>query len=192
MEFYGHIQATDHNAQETLVPVTSDMHVQGVTAGTHTAEVTYPDGRFYKLNETITALLASIDALRNAYLSALGGTPRIMTVEAKAASFTFSSSDSGKFLTTRGAGGAITVTLPTVTSAFTGMYFWLFNCVDQNMGVSAQTNGEIMFKNDLAANTVTYQQAGELIGSGFFVICDGSSWLVMPIAEEAVTIAVTT
>jgi hypothetical protein len=192
MEFYGHIQATDHNAQETLVPVTSDMHVQGVTAGTHTAEVTYPDGRFYRLNETITARLASIDALRNAYLSAISGVPRVTTVEAKAASYTISSSDSGKLLTTRGASGAITFTLPTMSASYTGVDVLLFNAVDQDMIVSAQTAGQIMFKNDLAANSVSYETAGEQIGGAFRVISDGTSWLVMPLAEEATTITVVT
>lgn len=192
MENLGFIQATDADDREVLLPVGDIASIMESTQSGYTAVAKMRDGTEHNLNETVAALLAAIDALRNAYLASLSGTPRIMTVEAKAASFTFSSSDSGKFLTTRGAGGAITATLPTVTASFTGMYFWMFNAVDQNMGVSAQTNGQIMFKNDVAANTVTYQQAGELIGGGFFILCDGTSWLVMPLAEEAVTIAVTT
>lgn len=192
MNELGFIQVTDEGQQEVLVPVGDIARIEQETGGTFTATIYMKDGiTRINVNETITALLAALDNVRNAYLSAISGATRVLTVEAKAASFTISSSDSGKFLTTRGAGGAITATLPTVTSAFTGVNFWLFNCVNQNMGVAATTAGQIMFKNDTAADTVTYQQAGELIGAGFFVICDGTSWLVMPLAEETVTIAVT-
>lgn len=123
-----------------------------------------------------------------AYLSG----PKKKTVANTDGSITIDATHSGKMITTRGAGGATTVTLPTVAAGFTGVHFHVFNCVDQDLTLSAQTAGEIMFKNDLAANSVAFSTAGEKIGAAAFVMCDGTSWLVMPLAEEATTITVAT
>jgi hypothetical protein len=192
IEFYGHIQATDSNGQEVLIPYTSELRIEGVTAGTHTALARLPNNVKYELDETVANLLASMDALRNDYLSAVSGVPHVITVDAKTGNYTITAGDSGKMLTTRGASGAVTFTLPTVTAAFTGVDLTLFNAVDQNMGVSAQTAGQIMFKNDVAANSVTYQTATELIGGALKCVCDGVSWLVIPLAEENQTLTVVT
>jgi hypothetical protein len=117
---------------------------------------------------------------------------KMKTVANTDGSITIAATDSGKMITTRGAAGATTVTLPTVAAGFTGVHFWLFNCVDQDLTLSAQTAGEIMFKNDVAANSVAASTAGEKIGAAFFVHCDGTSWLVLPMVEEAVTLTVVT
>lgn len=117
---------------------------------------------------------------------------KMATVANTDGTLTLDATHSGKMITTRGAAGATTVTLPTVAAEFAGVHCWVFNCVDQNLTLSAQTAGEIMFKGDAAANSVAYSTASEKIGGGFFVLCDGTSWLVMPLAEETQTITVTT
>lgn len=111
---------------------------------------------------------------------------------AKTTDYTITAADSGKVLTTRGASGAVIFTLPTVAAGFTGVDVTIFNCVDQDMTVSAQTAGQIMFKHDAAANSLAYSTANEKIGGAFRCYCDGTSWLVMPLAEEAQTITVVT
>lgn len=119
-----------------------------------------------------------------------GGTK--VPIMALTASYTINVADSGKFITTRGASGAVVVTLPTVSTGFAGVEFSIFNAVDQDLTLTAQTNGQIMFKNDVAANSVAYSTAAEKIGGAFRAVCDGTSWLVMPLAEEAQTITVAT
>lgn len=115
------------------------------------------------------------------------------TVTAKAADYTLApATDTGIVFTSTGASATITFTLPTVTAAMTGADFYIFNTVDQTLTVSAQTAGQIIFKNDLAANSVSYGTSSEKIGGGFHITCDGTSYLVMPLAEELQTITVVT
>jgi hypothetical protein len=116
---------------------------------------------------------------------------KMATVANTDGSITVDATHSGKVITTRGAAGATTVTLPTVAAGLTGVHFWVFNCVDQDLTLSAQTAGQIMFKHDVAADSVAASTASEKIGAAFFVHCDGTSWLVMPMCEEAVTLTVT-
>jgi hypothetical protein len=117
---------------------------------------------------------------------------KMKTVANTDGTLTIDATHSGKMITTTGASGATTVTLPTVAAGFTGVHFWIFNTVDQDLTLSAQTAGQIMFKNDLAANSVAASTSGEKIGAAFMVHCDGTAWLVMPMVEEAVTLTVTT
>lgn len=117
---------------------------------------------------------------------------KMATVANTDGTLTIDATHSGKMITTRGAAGATTITLPTVAAGLAGTHFFVFNCVDQDLTLSAQTGGEIMFKNDVAANSVAASTAGEKIGAAFFVHCDGTSWLVLPMCEEAITITVTT
>ena len=113
------------------------------------------------------------------------------TVEAKTASYTITAADGGKIFTNRGDTDAITFTLPAVSSTYTGMEVQFFAVADFDLAVAA-TAGEMVFKNDAAANSVKYATASEIIGGGFRAICDGTSWLVSPLAEEAQTITVAT
>jgi len=113
-------------------------------------------------------------------------------VTAKTTDYTLTAADSGGLLTTTGASGAVVFTLPTVAAGFVGTDVTIVNTVDQDMTVTAQTAGQIVFKNDAAANSVAYSTASEKIGGAFRCVCDGSKWIVMPLAEEAQTITVTT
>lgn len=111
-------------------------------------------------------------------------------IKAKAASYTVNINESGTVFTTRGAVGTIVFTLPAASTA-SGCIFFFFNCVDQTMTISA-TAGEIITKNDVAANSISFATATELIGSGVMVCCDGTSWLPFIMAEETVTVTVAT
>lgn len=111
---------------------------------------------------------------------------------AKTAAYTITAADSGKVLTNRGAGGSVTFTLPTVAAGFDGVDVLIVAVADQAVVVSAQTAGQIAAFNDATANSVALQTSSEIIGGGFRCICDGTSWLVLPMTEETQTVTVTT
>jgi len=113
------------------------------------------------------------------------------TVSAKAADYAVTVGDSGKVFTTTGATGAVIFTLPAASATYTGFDIYVVNTVDQDMTISG-TAGELIFKNDLAANTLAYSTSGEKIGGGWHIVCNGTKWICMPLAEEAQTITVTT
>jgi len=119
------------------------------------------------------------------------GTLQVATrvrIKSIGAAYTFVAEDSGThFLAT----AALTMTLPAASAAFKGCWGLLVNAADTAL-VLAATAGEMVFKNDVAANSVSYATAGELIGGGFYFFCDGTKWYVLPLAEEAVTITVVT
>ena len=114
---------------------------------------------------------------------ALGGATvsgDLMNVEAKTASFAPSMpTDSGKFFTTTGASGAVTVTLPTPSSTIAGSHCYVYNTVNQNLIIVCATNDLIVGPNDVDLDNYTFEQAGELIGAAVHLVCDGSKWLVM-------------
>ena len=115
----------------------------------------------------------------------------VPVVEAKTTSYAVTSADFGKFLTTRGAGGAITFTLPAVVSGFKGAYVDFYNVADQDM-IVAGTAGELVTFNDAAANSVAYSTSSEQIGACVRAFCDGTSWLMILMAEETATMTVAT
>lgn len=112
-------------------------------------------------------------------------------ISAKAASYTVTTGDFGKFFTTRGATGAITFTLPAVTAGMAGAAVEFFNIADQDM-IVAGTAGELVTFNDAAANSVATSTSSEQIGSHIKAICDGTSWLIILSTEETQTATVAT
>jgi hypothetical protein len=101
-------------------------------------------------------------------------------VVAKTASYTVNPAvdRSGTIFTTRGAGGAITFTLPTPTAALTGWAYSFHNVVAQDLTVSAGTGKGIAFNNAACASlaaTTTGQEIGAIIDA----ICDGTSWFLL-------------
>lgn len=86
--------------------------------------------------------------------------------------------------------GATTLTMPTPELCLKGGEIRIINCADQNLIVGL--NELIITKNNLAADSVAYQTAGELIGGAFDMVNTGSKWVALPLAEEAVTITVAT
>lgn len=114
-----------------------------------------------------------------------------LRTSAKAADYTIVATDTGTVFTTRGATGAIVFTLPAVTSSFTNFVCWFFNAVDQNMTIQSTAN-EMMTFNDLDADAVAFTTSSEKVGASVMVVCDGTSWLIMPMTEETQTMSVTT
>ena len=113
-----------------------------------------------------------------------------LRIVAKTASYTVTTDDFGTVLTTRGAGGAITFTLPAASAINKNNWVLFINIADQNMIIAGATSGLVAF-NDLTADSIAFQQAGEKIGGAFLAICDGTSWIVVPLATEVQTIAIT-
>jgi hypothetical protein len=84
----------------------------------------------------------------------------------------------GTLLVTRGASGAVELTLP--ATAKKGQRFKVYNAADQNLTITAGTADTLVVFNDLAADSIALSTAGDLIGGSFEVIGDGTGWLVIP------------
>lgn len=112
-------------------------------------------------------------------------------VFANTADYSVVESDFDKVLTTRGAASEVVFTLPAAADSRVGAMVWFFNVADQNMKVSG-VDGELVVKNDLTANDVSFETSSEKIGGGFLAVCDGTSWIVVPLAEETQTMTVVT
>jgi len=120
---------------------------------------------------------------KNGVLTGLGQYP----VTAKAASYTLLASDSGGTFTTTGATGAVTFTLPAVATS-KGFRYQFVNTVGQNMVVTAPAGTLVTF-NNAAATSATFSTAGNLIGAGLEVLCDGAKWLAFPTGANTLTVS---
>lgn len=110
-----------------------------------------------------------------------------LKVVTKAANFTVLASQSGTVFTTSGATGGVTFTLP---AAEDGLIYWFVNAVDGDMKVSAPSAIMIAY-NNAACTTVSFETAGEQVGSGFEIFSDGTKWYSMPFnALESATMTV--
>ena len=98
---------------------------------------------------------------------------------------------SGSVISTEGATGAVTFTLPAVATS-SGVHYWFQNAEDQNMIIAAPSDTMTTF-NDIAADSVAFSTTSEKVGGGAFAICDGSKWHVQLMtydaADQAVTVA---
>ena len=98
---------------------------------------------------------------------------------------------SGSVISTEGATGAITFTLPAVATS-SGVHYWFQNAEDQNMIIAAPADTMTTFT-DIAADSVAFSTSSEKVGGGAFAICDGSKWHVQLMtynsAHQAVTVA---
>ena len=95
----------------------------------------------------------------------------------KAADYTVVGDDNGTYFTTRGAAGAVNFTLPALKR---GLSFEFFNEAGQNMTITAATADTMVTFNDLAADSIAFSTASELIGAKVKVRAndDASKWLV--------------
>jgi hypothetical protein len=109
-------------------------------------------------------------------------------IKAKTASYTVTPADFGTVLTTRGAGGAITFTLPAASAANKEEWVLFVSVANQNMIVTV-TSGLVTF-NNLTATSVAFQTSSEKIGGAFLAMSDGTSWLIVVLAEETQTVTV--
>lgn len=112
-------------------------------------------------------------------------------VTTKTSAYTITPGDFGKVFTTRGATSTMIFTLPGVETTYNGEFVLFLNVADYDM-IVAGTDGELVTFNDLTANNIGIITASERIGAGLLAVCDGTSWIVLPIAQETVTVAVDT
>jgi hypothetical protein len=115
-----------------------------------------------------------------------GGNKEVVVVTA---TMTLSSHHVGKTILVESS-AACTLTMPTPEQCLKGGEMLIINSADQNLIVGLDE--KIITKNNLAADSVAYQTAGELIGGAFLMVNTGSKWAALPLAEEAVTITVAT
>lgn len=101
---------------------------------------------------------------------------------------TLAAADLNKVHTTRGATGAVTYTLP-AASGNSGNWVEFYNVADQDMTVAGQDE-ELVVLNDLTADSISFSTASEKIGGGFRAVCDGTSWIVVPLATETQTVTI--
>jgi hypothetical protein len=101
------------------------------------------------------------------------------TIIAKAASYTLGVGDlsrSGLIFTTRGAGGAVTFTLPTPTTGQKiGYWVEFHNLVDQNMVVTA-ASGKAICDGNAAATSLTASTGSHKIGAKIRAEWNGVAW----------------
>mgnify|MGYP003132231195 CR=1 FL=1 len=109
-----------------------------------------------------------------------------MKIENKLADYTLTAADFGKIFTNRGDGDAITFTLP-AASGNEDEVVWFFSVADQNFTVATATVDTMVAFNDLTADSISFSQGSEKIGGGFMAVCDGTGWVVVPMAADGVT-----
>lgn len=100
------------------------------------------------------------------------------TVEAKTSDYTISAADSGKILTTEGAGGAVVFTLPTPTESLKGVWVDIVQAADQNMRVTCATSDKIISQGDLELDYVENTKVSLKIGAHCECVCTGTKWII--------------
>lgn len=98
-------------------------------------------------------------------------------ITAKTANYSLTESDFNRVFTTRGAGGAVTFTLPAVAAKYKGKWVRFVNVADQDM-IVAGTATQVVTTNNAAATSVAASTTAKQIGAVIDAYCDGTSWLV--------------
>lgn len=93
------------------------------------------------------------------------------------ANTTLNATHIGGIVTNRGAGGAITITVPD-SGSFSGGWFEYHGLANQDVAFSAATAGDLVGLNDAAVNSVHFNTANEKIGAHATFFSDGTSWFV--------------
>lgn len=89
-----------------------------------------------------------------------------------------SGDSSGTVFTTRGAGGAVTFTLPAIVAQMAGHYYDFVGVANQTFTVAGAAGTVVTF-NNAAATSVACSTAGGKIGAKIRAICDGTSWILV-------------
>jgi len=100
------------------------------------------------------------------------------SIKAKTADYTVTAEESGVLFTNRGAGSAITFTLPAVTNLPIGTRYEFYGV--STTGFTVASNGSadnILTLNDIAADSITCTSTSKIIGASVAVIWDGVKWL---------------
>jgi hypothetical protein len=113
-----------------------------------------------------------------------------LNIIVKTATYTVTPNDYGSVISTRGAGAAVTFTLPAAGATNKGEWVLFVNVVNQSMTIAGADEGLVVF-NDLTADAIAFSTTSEKIGGAFLAISDGTSWAVVPLATETQTITVT-
>lgn len=107
----------------------------------------------------------------------------------KTASYTISGLNDrpDTIFTNRGASGAVTFTLPPPSAPYLGTVYHFRGIADQNLLVAGTTAGDIVTKNDAAANSLAASTSGEKIGAAMRAECIRTGdatykWLVIGVA----------
>lgn len=100
------------------------------------------------------------------------------TIEAKTSDYTISAADSGKILTTEGAGGAVVFTLPTPTESLKGVWVDIVQAADQNMRVTCATSDKIISQGNLGYDYVENTTVSLKIGAHCECVCTGTKWII--------------
>jgi hypothetical protein len=117
-------------------------------------------------------------------LSPAGVPQRQLRVVAKAVGYILLVRDSGTVFTTRGATGAVVFTLPAIADS-KGCHYWFVAIPDEVMSVTSAEGNNLVSSGDVAGSSVAYGTVDEIVGGVFYVVNDGTNWLVFPyLADE--------
>lgn len=104
-----------------------------------------------------------------------GGYP---TVTAKTASYQVLESDYGVHFTNKGAGGAVTFTLPPIAGLVSGWHATFSSAVlAQNFIIASSDGNDMIAMNDIAASSLTFSTASEIAGATVKCTFDGALWI---------------
>jgi len=121
-----------------------------------------------------------------------GGRVRpLLKIITKTSAYTITPDDFGSVFTTRGAAATMTFTLPTASTNLTGEWVLFVNVADYHLLVQGDNEGLVVF-NNLTADNIGFKTTSELIGGALLAICDGTSWIVLPLATETQTLSIDT
>lgn len=97
--------------------------------------------------------------------------------------------DVGKTFFVNGS-GAVVITMPSPATCQPGDDMLFINIADQDLTIGLDE--KILTKNNAAADSIAFSTSGEKIGSTALLVCTGTLWAAIPLAEEAVTMTVAT
>jgi hypothetical protein len=109
---------------------------------------------------------------------------------AKTADYTVTKEDSGTIFHTTGATAAVNFTLPAISDG--PFWFKFIAGADVNLTITAGTADTLVAYNDLAADSVAFSTASELIGGSVEVYCDGTTIFALSrpaVIYQTITIA---
>lgn len=100
-------------------------------------------------------------------------------VVAKTADYTLKPDvdQSGTVFTNRGATGTVIFTLPTPGTRCKGWFYKFLGIADFTIRVDTPVADTMITFNDIAADRVSLQTGGQLIGGELELFCDGTSWI---------------
>jgi len=99
-------------------------------------------------------------------------------IVAKTADYTVTAADNGTLFTNRGAVAAVNFTLPVTPTK--GLVYYFYAAANQALTVTAGTADTLVAFNDIAADSIAFSTAGEIVGGSVMIVGDGTGWLSFP------------